>query len=548
EFYELSDSPKFKEFQDQVELAIGITYVRMGNFDDAMALFIRFDTTYSSSQHLGNARYVLAQMYEKDLKNFDSAIIYYQKALASAGTAEYLPLIRERSSVFNKYSTALRDYFNNRKQYVYLINPERFTQDSILFAQDTATLAADAQVVEQNSLTGQSNIQERIRDFDVDLDIERKLTELAGRTTASQGAAPVRPTISLDSSKSIMARCGVELGNMFLTSLSLPDSAYFYYSEVINEFGSRAYMAKALYGLAGYYATLNDSITADSLYRNIYANYKDDKLVNEAAKKINQPLIDFEFDPAKDTYLEAEKAFNAGNDSLALKKFEYIRENHRNSRHYAQSIYASAYILETKYKKYDSAAVIYDSLVTKFPTTAYAQKVQPKLSFYKEEKARIKQAIADSLQHIQDSLNHIQDSLKADSLAKIPKDTLVSKDSSLNKLKSPAADTTAIQGTDSTAKSGMDSTNKKLSPVITQPDEQTETPPEEKQEEIVPEKQKKPEPEKPVLVPPVVNPDNGIPPGEKGLEKPPEDERLEPKPEEGGQPTQEPPKQQLHAA
>lgn len=476
-FYLLRDNPKFKEYQDQVELAIGITYIKTNQFDDALALLRRFDTVYTASQQIGNARYVLAQMYEKDLKNYDSASLYYQKAISSNATAEYLPLIRERSNVFNKYNTSIRDYFTNRKTYVYLMYPERFIADSLRFAVDTNAVTENVQKEEQTTSTAQGGFQDRVRDFDNDLNITELLANATAGTTQSVSGAPTRPTITLDSSKSIMARCAIELGNIFLTSLAIPDSAYFYYSEAIQVFGTRHHMPKALYGLAGYYGTINDSVTADSLYRSIYNNHKDDKLVNEVAKKINMPLIDFEYDPAKDLYFQAEDLFLKGRDSLAFEKFSGIVSNHPKSKYYQQAMYATGYLLENSFKLRDSAATVYDTLVTKFPGSVYAQKVQPKLQFYKDEKARIQQLIADSIRHVQDSLKRIQDSIKADSIAKFTRDSLELVNKSNKAIDSLGVRSDSLKANETPVKEKPEAvTPENPQPPVTEPEKKEEVP------------------------------------------------------------------------
>jgi len=105
-----------------------------------------------------------------------------------------------------------------------------------------------------------------------------------------------------------------------------------------------------------------------------------------------------------------------------------------NSKYAPQALLAAGWILENNFKRGNDAIFLYDTLVSNYPKTPYATQVAPKLSFYKQEKMRIENAIKDSLAKIErekmqkrmdDSLANVRklDSLKnikmQDSLKKV---------------------------------------------------------------------------------------------------------------------------------
>jgi hypothetical protein len=45
----------------------------------------------------------------------------------------------------------------------------------------------------------------------------------------------------------------------------------------------------------------------------------------------------------------------------------------------------------------DSAAIVYDTLIAKYPTSIYVKNVSKKVTTYKQEKFRIQKAIQDSI-------------------------------------------------------------------------------------------------------------------------------------------------------
>jgi outer membrane protein assembly factor BamD (BamD/ComL family) len=207
--------------------------------------------------------------------------------------------------------------------------------------------------------------------------------------------------------------------------MNRPDSAAYYYNDILNNYPGSKYEGRTLYSLGIYYETLNDSVKADSVFNIIYNHYRSEKVVNAVAVKLKKPLVDFEFDPAKDLYADAETDMVKKNFNVSLDKFYGISEKYPKSPIAPKALFASGWILENDLKLYDSAAVIYDTLTTRYPKTIYAAKVLPKLYYYKEEIQRRKTVLKDSLDKIElaklkeksiDSLNNpkriMSDSLK----------------------------------------------------------------------------------------------------------------------------------------
>jgi len=152
-----------------------------------------------------------------------------------------------------------------------------------------------------------------------------------------------------------------------------------------------------LYAIGSYYLTIDEKEKADSLFRIIYENYKDKNIVNAAANKLNLPLIDLNYDPAKEIYASAEDYMLETDYSRSIDKFWSIYKEYPKSPLAPKALYASAFILEDNLFLLDSAASVYDTLIAKYPTTLYVKKVSQKISIYKQEKARIQKAIQDSL-------------------------------------------------------------------------------------------------------------------------------------------------------
>lgn len=490
-FDDMSTQDKYSDHFDEINLEKGITLARLDQYDEAVDILIKVDTTYKSSVNAGMARYELGTIFETHYKDFDSASTYYTRAAASAAPPEYLTNAHQKAGLFTKY-LGLRNKLNeNLEKRYYAENPEEYTKDSIayyderkdveeqviaeqefaevkarmdsaLFVEDTTGLKIDTTVVQRDSLDQFGNpvlnMQgQRITVTDTVIvnpldSLKQKnklLSNIASPTFEKRvkelmhgKEAPKKPDLPPDSLRSLVIKEKFELGSLFFTEFNLPDSAYIYYSDILNLDPNPDYRARTLYALGSYYLTQNDSLKADSLFNIIYTEYPEQGIVNAAANKLGKPLKNLNFDPAEDIYASAEKDMLDDKYDSSLVKLKFIYKDYPASPLAPKALYASGWILENKLDKLDSAAALYDSLKQKYPATVYANKIVPKINTYNQEQKRIAKALEDSLKKMEamrvDSLSRA-DSLRqagfrppADSVAQF--DSLSQVDSLGNKI------------------------------------------------------------------------------------------------------------------
>lgn len=409
---------------DLLNFETGYTYLMKKKYMDALTYFAIVDTGFSNTTTAGKARFEMGFIYEKIYNNFDSAYTFYVKAQTASSTIEYTPLIKNKAAVFTKYQKLNSDQIDNLQKLKYLSDPALFSKDSLeFFIADS--LAKSALKEEQNQNAQQQTAQTgRARTFG---NAKSNETPDANGRTGTLLRAPVKPTISEDSVKALLIKTKIELGNLFYTDIERPDSAFFYYNDLVTHYEFQNQKPQVLYALANYYLS-RDSVKADSLLNYIYANYRHDVIGNAAAEILGKPKIDLNYDPAKQLYSEAETLMLKENISSSLKKFLSISMSFPTSEYAAKSLLAGGYLLEEKLNLKDSAAVLYDSLITKYPKTLFAQKVSPKIQTYKKEKERIRIAIEDSLKKIESERvkKKMEDSLKvvAEVLKKQQEDSL----------------------------------------------------------------------------------------------------------------------------
>ncbi|HSL88472.1 MAG TPA: tetratricopeptide repeat protein [Ignavibacteriaceae bacterium] len=222
-------------------------------------------------------------------------------------------------------------------------------------------------------------------------------------SVAFKNNPPRRPSIPIDSVKYIIVKLQLELGNLFLAEIDVPDSAYVLYSDNIQRFPESDFYPNTVYALGSYYQTQNNQSVADSLFLYLYDNYKNASIVNAAAFKLDLPLIDLEYDPAKTLYISAESQMIAGNYELDLKEFLSIYRLYPESDYSPKGLYAAGWVLEKDLQMPDSAAVVYDTLSVKYAASVYSREVAKKLGGYKQEIYRKQKEEQERLSALQTS-------------------------------------------------------------------------------------------------------------------------------------------------
>ena len=452
-FEDIRTEDKFLNSYNEIDFEIGKTLIELGEYNKALDQFRLVDTTYKNTPFSSAANFELGELYRTRFMNYDSAGIYFSKAAVSNPPKEYIDLARSNNMLFAKYSKLRGEITKLDKQLYYSQNLDIFVKDSSEYLADSLRILEEflaqkeIEDIWKNVLVDTSNskidssfikdslfVQDslvkidslvqigevssfdtvglygRLIDFTnqkrIDAVKEQKNKELLSLRNQGQlrldtlnfkGNPPKRLSIPIDSAKTIISKNNLELGNLFLTELNVPDSAFNLYNINLEDFPNTTYYPNTLYAMGSYYLTINQKLKADSLFRLIYDNYKDKSIVNAAADKLELPLIDFKYDPAKDEYASAEDLMLSGDYRQSINKFYNIYTNYPKSSFAPQALYASAYILENDLFLLDSAAVIYDTLIVKYPTAVYVRKISQKVTTYKQEKARIQKVLQDSL-------------------------------------------------------------------------------------------------------------------------------------------------------
>ncbi len=451
-FSDLRKKDKFSESLAEIDLELGKSYSATGDFTSSLEQLTKVDTTYKGSPFAALASLEIAKLYRDELLNYDSAATYFSRTVMNNPPKEYLDEAKNLNQLFIRYSTLRKTINNYDKQLFYAENPEVFIQDSVSYVQDslqilqeylakkeladiwksaltptlsdtvkTDTLFVRDSIFVQDSLaivdslskvttfidTAEVNrllktkteirIQQKKKAEELKLSQEMQAL-MKTDTVKFKNNPPQKPKITTDSLKTLLAKNRLELGNLFFTEMNVPDSAKKLYEEITERFSDTRYYPDALLALGSYYQTVNENAKADSLFRIIYENYKDRPIANAAANKLGLPLIDLQYDPAAELYVDAESEMKKGNFDVSFRKFYEIYKKHPQSKYASKGLYAAGFILENDLRLPDSAAAVYDTLISKYPSSPYVKSVAMKVSTYKQEKARIEREKQTQLQ------------------------------------------------------------------------------------------------------------------------------------------------------
>ncbi|MCF6268897.1 MAG: tetratricopeptide repeat protein [Melioribacteraceae bacterium] len=406
---ELRDNSKYEKYWDIVDLEIAQIHLEEGDTELALEIFYSVDTGYSKNESSGIAAFMQGDIMEHIYMDFDSAKILYEKVAVKKAPSEYRLEARLKANVLKSRKDYSDKIFIAKKEYQYLIDTTLFVEDSIAYAgyitrRDSAQFL-DNEQKKLNEGNNRTTTRGRTRGTAI---AKNKLFEYEEDSLFTY--EPKLPLISIDSMQSYIVRNQYELGNLYFTDLLVPDSAFFYYNEIVTHYPNTRYQANVLYAMGSYYLTVDNKPKADSLFRIVYESYKSFPIAKAAALRLGIDTKDLDSDPALKKYLIAEEFIDEEDYLEAIEQFHFIYQTYPESQYAPKALYSIGWIYENEFADFDGASQFYDSLKVRYPKTEYVREVNPRLTYYHQEM----KAVRDSIARVEKA---ISDSIKADSLA-----------------------------------------------------------------------------------------------------------------------------------
>jgi tetratricopeptide (TPR) repeat protein len=345
--HDLRTDLKYREFFGEIDFEAANDYRDQGNPSQAVSQYRYVDTAYARTEWSANSYYQLGLLYETRAGMYDSARVAYNKGKTEAppGTT-VAPLLAQRADYMNKYASFATEIRKMDSLRTYWLTPR-----------DTVTVSPDS-VVQDTSR------QKRVAAAD-----------------SGKPKLPQRPPLPLDSVLTRMATAKSELATLFYISIGQKDSALFWYQTLIKDHPLSSLVPRALFSIAQIYS--QDSTIArpvvDSLYRQLADQYPQSVYAAEARRALGVTAIDISPDSAETLYRRAEQAILTGRNGHAIDTLNLIVQSFPKSSYAARAEYAAGWLYEQVLNQPDSAIANYQRLRTRYPSSPYAARVQPKL-------------------------------------------------------------------------------------------------------------------------------------------------------------------------
>ena len=207
--------------------------------------------------------------------------------------------------------------------------------------------------------------------------------------------------------KNDLVKNKLNLAELYLVKFGLYDSSLIHFKQILEmkpDSNVVNITPHVLYTMAYIYEKVKqDSITADSMYRELAENFSQTPQGKKARQILKLPPLKQQKDPAIAEFSEAEKIYIVEkNLDEAIRRFGEIGKKYPDSEIAAKSLYAAGFIFDMELNENEKATELYNQILEKYPKTEYAQAVKRKLDAVKKEEARLeaeakKKAEADSL-------------------------------------------------------------------------------------------------------------------------------------------------------
>lgn len=387
---DMLDDTKNTEFYASIHFEIANALYAQGDRSAAMDKYRYIDTTFARSDEAAKSYFALGTIYEQIEQNYDSARIYYGKAKLEYPASKITADATLKADIFTKYD-------NYRKDLV------RF--DSLISYAISKKIADDSlRALSEDSLSHLSKESSTAESVDPKF---RKATRPVKKSETKKDSIPafdstkVKIQIArdlahsqlLDSLQRSIIRTKFELGGLFFLELPVPDSALYWFNQVIERHPHSEFAPRALYTVAEIFRTVKEGQPSvrDSLYSRIISEYPLSPYAGEARKILGLPIVEAEKDSVAEL-LERAEAFADVNDfASAIRTYKEIVAKHPGSALIPKALYSTGWHFENSLSNNDSALAVYRQLIEKYPASPYASTVRPKIAEYDNEQKRIEQ-------------------------------------------------------------------------------------------------------------------------------------------------------------
>ncbi|MBD3226079.1 MAG: tetratricopeptide repeat protein [Caldithrix sp.] len=429
-----------QRFKDQfalIETKLGNLYEAQDQTELAAERYRYVINEYPRSEGEALSAFYLAQLFEFEYGQFDSAKVYYNKARKQRSRETLAQDASERLKLVDEYLKIRNDLNKDYRDMQKLLAGDSSLVDSVeveipeeepfdenvsqrsrksdqnsadtweQLAQDDQSPPSDDENIQPNE-RGQSNDPANVMNPAEQGQIEGQ-TDNTGRKNKPEKIAVSRRPEEVEQS---MLKNSFALGEFFLLKYENYDSAAVSYKRFINNFQDSLLTPKAYYALYYIYHNVkHDTVVADSLKSIIIKQYPETTYARKLRDKTKHPEpitkkqeIDAS-EPYHDKFLKAEDLKEQKRYNEAIEIFNEIAQNDSGSIWAKKSRYVTAYIYEHYLQDIEKAIQTYTLLQKEYPKTEFGQIASSKIKAPEPEKEQSEQPGTGEDQELKEELN-----------------------------------------------------------------------------------------------------------------------------------------------
>jgi len=415
-----------------------------GNMSEAIDEYFYVDTTYVNTECAQRSAYRLGVIYEKEIGDYKLAMKYYKEAMSAA-----LPKIaadgRLKSVAFTGYFNSRERLKNADSLLFVLTDTTKETASDTLYADSAGVNTPPAEVSDEDTFTAEESgtigrgtrrifsrrasqaadsplldsdstkrkidtvALEKTRTIFDSLKTIRSLLDSA-KYAVEQASSPqsyidadslavlkfiadsIQRDIShivdqvTDSLYVIKAIAAQDIGDIFYTELTVPDSALFWYEKSLTWSYDSYRSPRILYILAELSRKNigKNYKTLEEYYVRLNRDFPESIYAKEAQRLLGKVSSEKKADTAAIYYEQAEKQIDAKQYDNAIKTLRSIVQSYPRSPYTAKSEYAIGWIFENSLKRPVKAAAQYKHVVKNYSGTEYARAAKKRSNVLKQ--------------------------------------------------------------------------------------------------------------------------------------------------------------------
>lgn len=371
-----------QRFKDQfafIETQLAHIAEIQGYTDYARELYTDVIKKYPRKEGTALASFYLAQLFQFEYGNLDSARAYYDNVKKQYSASTVGDLATQRFNLLSEYVKIRDRLIKDQQDYWQLLRGDSLLTDSIALQPEPADSSLidieqlqnlDFQMALQSTIPGETD--------STLLDSLQQTMELSQRDQNQTRIRKIAVTRSPEEVDGSLIRNSYALAEFFLFSYGNYDSAAYAYQKFVSQFEDSVLTPKAYYGLYYLYNDVFvDTTKADSIRDILTSRYRDSIYAKKLLDEELEDQLELGIDPgdlrSKERYLKAENHYHNKNFISAIQIFNQIAREDSGSIWAKKSRYAIAYIYEHFLEDIRKAIDSYSVLAAEYPNTDHAK-------------------------------------------------------------------------------------------------------------------------------------------------------------------------------